>query len=249
MIVTKVKKERNQMLVFFDEKNINISLNCWARNYIREGIELSQDQCNLLLKESELDFLIEDGHEFLKKARSEFELKEFLYKINCDLADEAMDYFISHGYIDDHQFMMSYLLVNKNKKGPVLIRRELTSKGIDSDIIDAEILNLSDEFDQILEKMIMKELSLYRKGSIKAFVQKVTQKLVDKGFLWEEVKKKVEEKAFLLDNIDEDVSLQGDYECLLNRYSKKYSGIELERKVTSALINKGYNLENIKNKR
>lgn len=75
------------------------------------------------------------------KDRTEYEiaakLKERGYS-ELDIA-EALSKLISYGYVDDSRYVRAYFKDNAAKKGIRLIRTELSGKGINRDIINANI--------------------------------------------------------------------------------------------------------------
>lgn len=247
MIIKNVINENNKIILEFDNEKIEVSINCWARNYLRKDMDLSDEEINKIKLESRMDLLIEDGLKSLKQMKTEYEIYQYFLKKDSLIADEVLKYFKKRGYVDDLKYAKNYILINKNKKGSKLIEYEMKEKHIDEEIISEALKNYSmEEENDLLEKLIIKELELYKSGSINQFIQKITDKMIKKGFIPLNIKKIVEEDAKILDNIDEGYSLLKDYEIIKRRFEKKYHGHELDNKIMTSLYSKGYKIDDIR---
>ena len=247
MEIINVINQKKRISIVTDDISFDVSLNTWARNYLRKGMIISNDDVSRLCEETRFDFLIEDGHSFLKLPKSQRELLEFLQKKDSELANQAFSYFISKGYVDDLKYSTNFVLVNRNKKGRNFIAHELSKKGVSEDIILEALRNITDEDElELLNSIIIKEFSSYHSGSLEAFKQKIINKLIEKGFSSSFVKKVVEENGKILDNIDEGVSAKRDYLILQKRLEKKYQGRDLENRIFNSMLNKGYSIEMIR---
>ena len=73
--------------------------------------------------------------------RTEKELKERLYRAGFSekAAEEAMNYVMSFGYINDRRYVENYLMFQSGKRSKKEIIYRLQQKGIPSDLIE-EIL-------------------------------------------------------------------------------------------------------------
>jgi regulatory protein len=77
-----------------------------------------------------------------------------------------------------------------------LIKRELLQKGVDRDLIDAQISNLKSQISNELEnaqKLIEKKIKRYRNLSKQEIYQKLGSYLARRGFDWETIKKSIDE--------------------------------------------------------
>ena len=67
--------------------------------------------------------------------------KELREKLSSDgyepkEVDAALDYVRSYGYIDDERYARSYVSYRAEKKGRLILKSELTGRGIDPDLAD-----------------------------------------------------------------------------------------------------------------
>lgn len=245
--IINVINQKKRVLIVTDEASFEVSLNTWARNYLRKGMIISKEDVARFCEETRFDFLIEDGYAFLKAPKSQRELMEFLQKKDIELANKAFAYFVSRGHVDDLKYANNFVLINRNKKGRNFISNELSNKGIDEEIILEALSNITDDDErELLNSIVIKELSLYHSGSLEGFKQKIINKLIGRGFSIFFVKKIVEENSKILDNIDEGVSAKREYQVLQKRLEKKYQGKDLENRIIGSMLNKGYSMEMIR---
>lgn len=96
-----------------------------------------------------------------RKRHSKKELTEKLIKKEYDVsvAKEVADYLEEAGYIDDADYARRYILdaVKLKKHGVVRIKRDLSIKGIDRDIIDKVIIDMDIDTDSVLTDLIEKK--------------------------------------------------------------------------------------------
>ena len=112
--------------------------------------------------------------------KTEYEVKQKLYRLgyNQEIVDMVISYLLNIGYIDDVDYVKSYIKQNERfmKYSIFEITQKLLQKGIKKDIIENEITILEDsDYDKkIFEKLILtkcKEMEplkqkqyLYRRG-------------------------------------------------------------------------------------
>ncbi len=112
--------------------------------------------------------------------KTEYEVKQKLYRLgyNQEIVDMVISYLLNIGYIDDVDYVKSYIKQNERfmKYSIFEITQKLLQKGIKKDIIENEITILEDsDYDKkIFEKLMLtkcKEMDplkqkqyLYRRG-------------------------------------------------------------------------------------
>lgn len=112
--------------------------------------------------------------------KTEYEVKQKLYRLgyNQEIVDMVISYLLNIGYIDDLDYVKSYIKQNERfmKYSIFEITQKLLQKGIKKDIIENEITILEDsDYDKkIFEKLMLtkcKEMDpmkqkqyLYRRG-------------------------------------------------------------------------------------
>ncbi len=246
MIITNVKKLKNHVELYFGDTIHPISYKVWANNYLRRDMEISEEKLEEFLKSSEIDFEIIKAVKLCKSYYSYYGMKRLLETKKYIYVEQVLSYLEANNYVNDSLFAEHFVYVEKNTKGRIYIINALKEMNISDDIIDIALRNYSiNEENNLLEKLVIKELSLYRKGSKKSFLYNIINKIISKGFCYENVKIVVEENIEILDNIDEGHSLKNDYLLVKKKWARKYDGYELDQKIMTSLLTKGYSKEKI----
>ena len=176
--------------------------------------------------------------------KSVYELKQSLLRKEypSDLIDKAINKLLEQGYLNDRMFARSYInnqIITTNK-GPYKISKELTDKKIDSEIIKEEI-GLFTEEEQLekIKKLINKGIKTNNSRGGIVLKQKIYNDLKLAGY-----------DTLLINSVISDYSFENDnnlakkeYEKLYRKYSRKYSGYELENIIKEKLYQKGLKYE------
>ena len=125
-------------------------------------------------------------------------------------------------------------------KGPYIISRELSDKGIDNNIINEEIVIYSDE-DQIekINKIINKGIKTNHTRGGNILKQKIYNDLKVLGYDISIINKEISNYTFD-DNSD---IAKKEYDKLYRKLSRKYSGNELKNKIREKMYLKGLKYE------
>lgn len=98
-------------------------------------------------------------HLLEKQDRTRADLKEKLTSggYPADIADEAIDYAASYGYVDDRRYASNFIYFHQEKKSIRRMKQDLMRKGIASDIIEecleeADLTSEQDKIQILLEK-------------------------------------------------------------------------------------------------
>lgn len=176
--------------------------------------------------------------------KSVYELRQNLIKKEYpkDLVDKAIDKLLQQGYLNDRIFAKSYInnqIITTNK-GPYKIMKELADKKIDSDIINEEIeLFTVEEQTERIKKLINKGIKTnHNRGGV-VLKQKIYNDLKLAGYDINLINSIICEYSFENDS----VIAKKEYEKLYRKYSRKYSGSELERIIKEKLYQKGLKYE------
>lgn len=176
--------------------------------------------------------------------RSVFELKELLIKKEypIDLIEKAIQKLLSQGYLNDRIYARSYInnqIITTNK-GPFRIERELNEKNVDSDIIFEELKVFSDD-EQIIRinKLIEKGLRTNHSRGGVVLKNKIYQDIKNLGYEISLMNSIFSNYEF---NEDKDIAHK-EYNKLYARYSKKYTGYELEKRIREKMYQRGFHLE------
>lgn len=176
--------------------------------------------------------------------KSVYELKQSLVKKEypIELIDKAIDKLLQQGYLNDRVFARSYInnqMITTNK-GPYKISKELAEKKISSDIIDEEITLFTEE-EQInkIKKLINKGIKTNHSRGGVVLKQKIYNDLKLAGYDISLINSIISDYDF---GNNEDIAKK-EYEKLYRKYSRKYSGSELELKIKEKLYQKGLKYE------
>ncbi len=101
---------------------------------------------------------------------------------------------------------------------------------------------MSIDWNERINKIISKKIKLNHKLSVNALKTKILNEIVKLGY----EKSDIIEKINNFDFGDDNIFLEKELVKIKNKYSKKYSGNELEYKVVNYLYKKGFSLDDIK---
>ena len=174
------------------------------------------------------------------KLRSKKEIYNYLIKKGYQEEDinKTIDKLIKNGYINDDYYSKCYIndRINLSLDGPVKIKKYLDSLDISNLVYDKYL----DEFNKELvysriNKYLEKQLKVNKK-SIYIFKNKMLINLINLGYAASDIN-------HCLMNINvsnQDELKEKEKEKLYKKLSRKYTGIELDRKVKEKLYQKGF---------
>lgn len=125
-------------------------------------------------------------------------------------------------------------------------RTHLLKEGIDAKVIDDAL----SEFDEDLAYQGAKALvdtliQTNRHRSIRALKQNIRSKLIGRGYSYEIIERVLAEADFTMSDERTDALLEQEYQKVYKRYVTKYSGKELQYKLKSFLIQKGFTRDEV----
>ena len=168
------------------------------------------------------------------------DLREFLIRKEypCDIVDEILEKLINQGYLNDEMFVKSFInnQMITTSNGPYKIKKELLDKKISSEIIDNNLEIFTDE-EQIarIDKIISKRIKSNNSRGGYVLKNKIYNDLITLGYDSCLIKKEIDSTSFENDNN----LAKKEYDKLKKKYSRKYSGNELERVIKEKLYLKG----------
>ncbi|WP_138159199.1 RecX family transcriptional regulator [Peptoniphilus catoniae] len=194
--------------VFYDKKTKEYSIEIDDGNFIkviedtlvkcdlRKNKEISEEDLEKILFEDNKYRSINLSLKYLRKLRSEFEMRSYLRdkEIDSDTIDITIEYLKEFNYINDKNYAESFSRdkLYINKYGPEKIKIYLLQKGISKNLI-SEALNKLDE-NLIRENLITegkrKVLSL---EDDKKLYEKTIRFLLNKGYSYDMIKSSLEE--------------------------------------------------------
>ncbi len=174
------------------------------------------------------------------KMRSEVELRKYLDKKNIskEVTEKTIERLKKSGYLNRELYIKSYIAdtYNFSNNGPVKIMKSLNALGFTEDEIKP-FLDL--DFESKAIKLIDKKLKS-NKLSTNNFKMHTSIYLVNLGY-----PKETFSDYLMSVQVSDTGNLEKDYNALVRKYSKKYSGDKLKYFIKSKLYQKGYNLDKI----
>jgi len=175
------------------------------------------------------------------KWRSKKEIIDYLTKNEVDqkLQERVIKELEKNGLLNDYRFATSYAndAISLRKNGEYKIADDLRNFGIAEEIIEEVISKLDYTLiEENLVSIITKRNNLNRTNSLYQLKSKLNNELVRLGYDSSLVNKKL--NLLLKEN---DAVYQKEYDRLYKKYSKKYSGNELNYKIKQVLYQKGFN--------
>lgn len=175
------------------------------------------------------------------KMRSEKELKKYLAKKNIsqEHIESTIKRLNSEGYLNHETYIKSYIndAYNFTNNGPLKIKSSLKDLGFKEEEI-IPYLNL--DYSGKIKKIIDKKIKVNTKLSNNNLKLHITNYLINLGYPKETFISYLETIHF-----DDSKQLQKDYETLIKKYSKKYTGEKLKYFIKNKLYQKGYSIEKI----
>lgn len=247
MKIIKYKKCKNKYKVFFDN---NESIDLYEDVILKHDLllkkEISDKDIEVIKKANNKEEIYYVSIKYYSiKMRTKNEMKLYLKKKNYsdDDIDNTINRLIEEGIINDEKYARAFIndKIHLSNMGPYKIKNELLKNGISEEIIDKYI----DEIDQEeirnkLERLIDKKINTIKNCSGSVLKYKIMNYFINEGYNKYDIEDILESKN--LNNGD----IEKEYNKLYNKYSKKYSGYELENIIKQKLYQKGYNLEQLK---
>lgn len=222
--------------VSFANEDIKVTEDILVKYSLVKDHEIDEDLLKTIKKEeTKKELFLKTINYISYQARSTFEIKKYLEKNEASVVNtNAIIKELSDlGYLDDYT-MSGYILEStmNNLKGPKKYEEKLFTKGIKN----AKEYD-SEKEEEVLEKAILKHQDDYLKYPKKKQMEKLANKLISDGFNSSLVFSKVSKLSF---NDNSEDYIDKDIEKLKRKYSNKYSGYELKKRMVNALMQRGY---------
>ena len=174
-----------------------------------------------------------------KRQRTEKEIRVYLEKYTNDLEyiDKVLEKLKEMNMLNSKVYIRSYIndKIHFGFDGPEKIRKNL----LELDFLEEEINEELEIFDQtVREEKIRKYIEKQLKGNKKSlyvFKNKMVLALLNLGYSRSEVLRELDKI-----NFSDDILKEREEEKLRQKYSKKYSGYQLEQIIKRKLYEKGY---------
>ena len=163
-------------------------------------------------------------------------LKKKEYPI--DVIESVIDKLLKQGYLNDLIYTKSFInnqIVTTNN-GPNKIKKELLDHKVDEKIIYGELESFTTDLQlEKIEKLVNRFYKSNRTRGGFVLKKKITNDLINYGYDIELIDKVISKFDF---TNDKDIAKK-EYEKLYRKLSKKYNGVELERKIKEKMYMKG----------
>lgn len=244
MLIKNIKKlNKGKYKVTIDDKDIILYEDILIKYSIFKKKKIDDKLIKEIEKENEFLEIYESSLRYLDiKMRLEKELTKYLKnKFDSKSIDKVIIRLKKEGYIDDSKYVKSYIndKLNLSNDGPYKIKRDLINKGIDEDSINIDIDK--DILIDKLNKIVLKYSNIHKNNSLNVIKTKVINHFNNLGYDRELI-------IEVFDNLDikgNSDKISQEYEKLITKYSKKYSGYKLENTIKQKLYQKGYSIDEI----
>ena len=251
MNILKFKKiGKDKYKVYLDNNtNINLYEDVIINNNLLISKCIPENMLENIIKENaKYDLYFSAVNYISIKMRSKSEMINYLSK-KCDDEKEVnnvIDRLIKNGLINDFNYSKAYVndQMLLSTSGPNKIKQGLIKSGIDNEIVEEVISEIDDILvREKLSNLIEKQIRIKKSGtgSSKMLKIKLLNYFNNLGY----------DKMMILSeldnyNIKSDITkLKKEYDKLIMKYQKKYSGNDLNLFVRNKLYQKGYSIEEI----
>lgn len=227
--------EKNQAYDFYEEIIL--------QHQLLLSKEISLETLSICQKENKVWDSYYSSLKLLNKvAKTKKELSAYLsaHDYNDKEIAFALERLESQGYLDDASYAKSFVhhQLLTTAKGPLRVRRELSQKGIPTEIIEEAMKAYTTEIEiEKLEKIISKKSHSNHNKSMSFLKRKLIAELGREGFQQDLIKITCEK--FII-NTDELSIAKQEYKKIKQRLQKKYTGKELDYKVKQKLYALGF---------
>lgn len=199
------RQKRNERVNIFLDEKFAFSLSSYelVKNNLKVGSILEQKQINNILSREHLSILTDLAVKYLSfRPRSEKEVKDYLAKkiarkneIKYSIASQSpliasiVKKLKKNKYLDDYEFALWFLKsrIKSKPRSLAVIKAELRTKGISSEIIEKIITYAPRDLDQA-KNVLSKKAIRWQKLAEVDFKRKAYTYLSSKGFDYETIK-------------------------------------------------------------
>lgn len=180
------------------------------------------------------------------KIRTEKEIRNYLSKLySNNIVNKTIKILKEENIINEDRYIKAYIndQINLTNHGPLKIVKNLEYLGFSKEKILPYLSQIDEEiFLQKIKKYIERKIKTNHKYSEKKLQEKIFIELNSLGYEKNTIMLSIQDYTFTSpDNL-----LEKEYLKIYSRLSLKYSGYELQNKIISKLINKGFNYDAVK---
>ncbi|MBU1143471.1 MAG: RecX family transcriptional regulator [Firmicutes bacterium] len=239
-----VKKLKKTYQIHIKSDSYEIEPEVYLKFHIKPGLEIEEKIWKELIAENDYLRYYKLGIIKLKKMLTRYEMKNYLLSVGASegIIKQVISKFVEKRYLDDLIYTKEYIQMKKYQYGPLVLEHQLREKGVDFDLIKAQIDHIDEQ--EILLLQLPKKLSSIKNKSKRQAILTVKTHFIRNGYT-NQIVSSVLEKSLDQYQGDELKLIQRDYEKLYLRLSKKFSGYELKSSIKEKLYQKGYTIEDI----
>jgi len=249
--VQKVNKERFNIYTDDgggEEFAFSVDADTLVKHNLKKGLQIEQYEIEEVLHSDQLRKAYLTSIVYLSRmmrTKKEVELKLEKLEISPDAIRLTLQRLEDEGYINEEQYTISYIrtCINTTLKGPIIIQKELKTKGISNGVIEKALKVYSTEKQvEHAIRLCEKKLSSLSRYSTLQKRNKLEELLSRKGYHSNVISISLQEVEF--DN-EEDEELQTllQHATKLHRKYEKFSEWEYKQKMKSALFRKGFSID------
>lgn len=254
------QKRGNRYNVFVKDRSTNseafafgVDEDLFVKFQLHKGMEINESFIQMIKQQDSVHQTYLQVINYLGyRMRSKFEIKQYLERKDVESTHilEIIHRLEKEGLIDDVEFAKAFVRqrINQSRKGPRLVKEELTAtKGIADHIAEEAIeqYTFAIQYERAM-KIVDQRARRTERDSLQRRIQKLQGALTRNGFTGDVIQEVVDEARDLFqDNHNENDALFRHGERLLRRHQRKFSGFELRQKITEGLYRQGFSFERI----
>lgn len=171
MTVTRIQPiSNNRYRIYADDRVFCVLYKSELSAYdIVEGQEITDELCErikteVLTRRARLRAM----NLLMKHSFTEYKLREKLVDGGYpdDIVDDAIDYVVGYGYVDDRAYARDYIISHSQDKSIRRLISDLRSKGVSKDIIDEVLQDVAGTIDEVDEESQIRRLLTKRRFDI-----------------------------------------------------------------------------------
>ncbi|WP_243291565.1 recombination regulator RecX [Bacillus sp. FJAT-47783] len=256
MYITKIEVQKNnsdRFNIFVnkgkgEEYGFSVHKDTLVKFGLRKGLELDDIELIEIQFGDETKKAYNSAIEYLGfKMRTEQEVRRHLRKkeVGEHIVDDVIKQLTGQNYVNDEEYASLYVRtqIRSNKKGPIVIQKELEEKGVKPSYIKAALKQFTKEMQiDIAYKLAGKFQSKTERLSFIQLKQKIEETLIRRGFSFEIIQTVLEMMPVEQSSDEEWGALIKQAEKAMKRYDR-FDGYTKKQKLKQSLFRKGFSIE------
>ena len=248
--IIKVIQLKNQQyqLVFDSGRKLIVFESVLIKEQLLKGTQMTANFIQKVEQEMQLERNYQLALNYLSyQMRTMKEVQQYLTQreVPVEMQRVIMQKLQAQHFVDDLNYAKQYVAMQKRTQdqGPMQIKNKLLQKGVDLNFIEEALQDFDDEslYHNALA-VARKTQKKYHNKTIKEAKNKITQRLLTKGYPLSLAKQVVDELEFTIDLETEWEMLVKYGDKLWKKYSK-YDDYKRQEKVKQSLYQKGYSYD------